>query len=138
MGFCHRLLFTVYTMAGKFTSCYNAVKAQSHYDAGRALVRDQASTGMNRGPTGMIWCSTGMNRGRPGLHRESIEMFNTYGMNKESPSRTGNERRGTGNNRDCTGNNRDGTLAPPGPKHTPAEPRQRPSGAPVNAGRVSL
>ncbi|KAH3772755.1 hypothetical protein DPMN_174101 [Dreissena polymorpha] len=59
--------------AGKFTSCYNAVKAQSHYDSGGAPVRDQASTGMNRGPTGMNRgptgmnrCSTGMNRGRPG------------------------------------------------------------------------
>ncbi|KAH3854361.1 hypothetical protein DPMN_096902 [Dreissena polymorpha] len=45
--------------AGKFTSCYNAVKAQSQYDAGGAPVRDQASTGMNWGPTGM-------NRGLPG------------------------------------------------------------------------
>ncbi|KAH3897672.1 hypothetical protein DPMN_021865 [Dreissena polymorpha] len=44
----------------KFTSCYNAVKAQFHYDAGGAPVRDQASTGMNR-------CSTGMNCERPGL-----------------------------------------------------------------------
>ncbi|KAH3891739.1 hypothetical protein DPMN_015846 [Dreissena polymorpha] len=52
--------------AGKFTSCYNAVKAQSHYDAGGAPVRDQASTGLNRGPTGMNRCSTGRNRGRPG------------------------------------------------------------------------
>ncbi|KAH3751518.1 hypothetical protein DPMN_186079 [Dreissena polymorpha] len=48
--------------AGKFTSCYNTVKAQSHYDAGGAPVRDQASTGLNRGPTGMNRCSTGMNR----------------------------------------------------------------------------
>ncbi|KAH3709565.1 hypothetical protein DPMN_069029 [Dreissena polymorpha] len=62
----------------------------------------------------------------------------TSGMNRESPSRTGNDRRGTGNNRDCTGNNRDGTLAPPGSKHTPVELRQRPCGAPVNAGRVPL
>ncbi|KAH3812449.1 hypothetical protein DPMN_140881 [Dreissena polymorpha] len=99
--------------AGKFTSCYNAVKAQSHYDAGGAPVRDQASTGLNRGPPGMNRCSTGMNRGRPGttgappgLHRESIKMFNTSGMNRESPGRTGNDRLGTGNNRDCTGNNR--------------------------------
>ncbi|KAH3811536.1 hypothetical protein DPMN_139946 [Dreissena polymorpha] len=37
---------------------------------GEINVRDQASTGMNRGPTGMIRCSIGMNRGRPGLHRE--------------------------------------------------------------------
>ncbi|KAH3705044.1 hypothetical protein DPMN_080107 [Dreissena polymorpha] len=48
--------------AGKFTSCYNAVKAQSIYDAGGAPVCDQASTGMNRGPSGMNRVSTGMNR----------------------------------------------------------------------------
>ncbi|KAH3752905.1 hypothetical protein DPMN_187531 [Dreissena polymorpha] len=53
MGFCQRLLLTSYMTAGKFTSCYNAVKAKSHYDAGGAPVRDQASTWMNRGPTGM-------------------------------------------------------------------------------------
>ncbi|KAH3712597.1 hypothetical protein DPMN_072348 [Dreissena polymorpha] len=52
--------------AGKFTSYYNAVKAQSQYHAGGAQVRDQASTGMNRDPTGMNRCSTGMKRGRPG------------------------------------------------------------------------
>ncbi|KAH3883895.1 hypothetical protein DPMN_007863 [Dreissena polymorpha] len=53
-------------MTASFTSCYNAVKAQSHYDEGGAPVRDQASTGMNRGFTGMNRCSTGMNCGRPG------------------------------------------------------------------------
>ncbi|KAH3717160.1 hypothetical protein DPMN_059940 [Dreissena polymorpha] len=47
-------------------------------------------------------------------------------MNRESPGRTGNDRRGTGNNRNGTGNNRDGTVAPPGPIQTPAELRQRP------------
>ncbi|KAH3854574.1 hypothetical protein DPMN_097117 [Dreissena polymorpha] len=52
-------------------------------------------------------------------------------MNRKSSGRTGNDRRGTRNNRY-------GTLAPPGPKHTPAELRQRPGGAPVNAGRVPL
>ncbi|KAH3823572.1 hypothetical protein DPMN_125380 [Dreissena polymorpha] len=64
-------------------------------------------------------------------------------MNRESPGRTGNDRRGSGNNRDCTGNNRDGIVAPPGPIQTPAELRQRPGcrrwcpgGAQVNAGRV--
>ncbi|KAH3843910.1 hypothetical protein DPMN_117444 [Dreissena polymorpha] len=45
-------------------------------------------------------------------------------MNRNSPGTTGNDRRGTGNNRDCTGNNRDGTVAPPGPKETPAELRR--------------
>jgi len=53
------------------------------------------------------------NRGQPGLHRESIQMFNTSGMNQELPGRTGNNRLGTGNNRDCTGNNRDGTVRAP-------------------------
>ncbi|KAH3856064.1 hypothetical protein DPMN_098644 [Dreissena polymorpha] len=47
-------------------------------------------------------------------------------MNRESPGRTGNDRRRTGNNRDGNGNNRDGTVAPPGPIQTPAELRQRP------------
>ncbi|KAH3852389.1 hypothetical protein DPMN_094896 [Dreissena polymorpha] len=61
-----------------------------------------------------------MNRGKPGLHRESIKMFNTSGMNRESSGKTGNDRRGTGNNRDGTGNNRDGTVAPPGPIQPPA------------------
>ncbi|KAH3801382.1 hypothetical protein DPMN_155031 [Dreissena polymorpha] len=63
--------------------------------------------------------TTGMNRGKPVLHRESIKMFNTSGINRESPGRTGNDRRGTGNNRDGTGNNRDGN-------------------APLNAGRVPV
>ncbi|KAH3823093.1 hypothetical protein DPMN_124891 [Dreissena polymorpha] len=70
--------------AGKFTSCYNAVKVRSHYDAGGAPVRDQASTGMNRGHTGMNRCSTGMNSRRPG----------TTGA-PPSPVRTDNDRRGT-------------------------------------------
>ncbi|KAH3719986.1 hypothetical protein DPMN_062873 [Dreissena polymorpha] len=35
------------------------------------------------------------NRGQPGLHRESIQMFNTSGMNQELPGRTGNNRLGT-------------------------------------------
>ncbi|KAH3866620.1 hypothetical protein DPMN_029717 [Dreissena polymorpha] len=53
---------------------------------------------MNRG-------SIGDDRVKPGLHWESIKMFNTSGMNRESPGRTGNDRRGTGNNRDGTENN---------------------------------
>ncbi|KAH3860359.1 hypothetical protein DPMN_023257 [Dreissena polymorpha] len=52
-------------------------------------------------------------------------------MNQESPGRTGNDRCGTGNNWD-------GTVAPPGPIQTPVELRQRPGGAPVNAGRVPV
>ncbi|KAH3748104.1 hypothetical protein DPMN_182541 [Dreissena polymorpha] len=67
---------------------------------------------------------TGMNREKPGLHRESIKMFNTSGMNRESPGRTGNDWRGNGNNRDGTGNNWDGTVALPGPIQTPAKLRQ--------------
>ncbi|KAH3789000.1 hypothetical protein DPMN_167167 [Dreissena polymorpha] len=40
-------------------------------------------------------------------------------MNRDSPGRTGNDRRGNGNNLD-------GTVAPSGPIQTPAELRQRP------------
>ncbi|KAH3784658.1 hypothetical protein DPMN_162621 [Dreissena polymorpha] len=104
------------------TPFFIRVKAQSHYDAGGAPLRDTGSTGMNRG-------SIGDDRdepGKTGAHRKSIKMFNTSGMNRESPRRTGNDRRGTGNNRDGTGNNRDGTVAPPKPIQTPAELRQRP------------
>ncbi|KAH3727452.1 hypothetical protein DPMN_053387 [Dreissena polymorpha] len=53
-------------------------------------------------------------------------MFNTSGINRESPGRTVNDRRGTGNNRDGTGQNRDGTVASQGPIQTPSELRQRP------------
>ncbi|KAH3712596.1 hypothetical protein DPMN_072347 [Dreissena polymorpha] len=59
-------------------------------------------------------------------------------MNRKLPGRTGIDQRGTGNNRDCTGDNRDGILAPSRPKHTPAELRQRPGGAPVNADSFPL
>ncbi|KAH3791648.1 hypothetical protein DPMN_145137 [Dreissena polymorpha] len=62
-------------------------------------------------------------------------------MNRGSPGRTGNERRGTennrdgnGNNRDGTGNNRDGTIAPPGPY----KPQQSYGNAPVNVVRVPV
>ncbi|KAH3823585.1 hypothetical protein DPMN_125393 [Dreissena polymorpha] len=55
-------------------------------------------------------------------------------MYRESPGRTGNDRRGTGNNRDGTRNNRDGTVAPPGPIHTP----QSCSNAPVVAGGAQV
>ncbi|KAH3719519.1 hypothetical protein DPMN_062356 [Dreissena polymorpha] len=48
-------------------------------------------------------------------------MFNTTGMNRESPGRTSNNRRGTGNNRDGTGT---------------APPRQSYGKAPVNVVRV--
>ncbi|KAH3785547.1 hypothetical protein DPMN_163638 [Dreissena polymorpha] len=84
---------------------------------------------MNRGSTGMNRGSIGDDRDEPGktwLHRESIKMFNASVMNRESPGRTGNDRRGIRNNRDGTGNNRGGTVAPPGPMLTQAELRQRP------------
>ncbi|KAH3883767.1 hypothetical protein DPMN_007735 [Dreissena polymorpha] len=48
-------------------------------------------------------------------------MFNTPGMNRESPGRISSDWSGTVNNRDSTWNNRDGTLAPSGPIQTPAE-----------------
>ncbi|KAH3707224.1 hypothetical protein DPMN_066623 [Dreissena polymorpha] len=48
-------------------------------------------------------------------------MFDTSGMNRQSPGRTGYDWRGNGNNLDGNGNNRDGTVAPPGPIQTPAE-----------------
>ncbi|KAH3724117.1 hypothetical protein DPMN_049924 [Dreissena polymorpha] len=86
---------------------------------------------MNRGSTGAPSGTTGMNRGKPWLHRESIKMLNTSGMNRESPGRTGSDRHGTGNNRDGTGNSRDGTVAPAGPIQTYGN-------APVNAVRVPL
>ncbi|KAH3864647.1 hypothetical protein DPMN_027670 [Dreissena polymorpha] len=82
-----------------------------------------------------------MNREQPRLHRKSIRMFNTSGMNRESPGRTGNDRRGTENNRDGTGNNRDGTVAPPGPIQTRQSYGNAPvvaGGDPVNAGRVPV
>ncbi|KAH3793367.1 hypothetical protein DPMN_146875 [Dreissena polymorpha] len=117
---------TTYTICTPF---FIRVNAQSHYDAGGASVRDPGSTGMNRDSTGMnrgsIWDDSDEPR-KPDLHRESIKKCNTSGMNRESPRRTGNDRRGTENNRDGTGNNRDGTLAPPGPIQTPAELRQHP------------
>ncbi|KAH3819816.1 hypothetical protein DPMN_121560 [Dreissena polymorpha] len=83
---------------------------------------------MNRGSTGMNRGSTGMNqssREQPGLHLESIKMFNTSGMNRESAERTGNDWRDTGINWDGTENNRDGNVALLGPILTPEELRQR-------------
>ncbi|KAH3857583.1 hypothetical protein DPMN_100193 [Dreissena polymorpha] len=47
-------------------------------------------------------------------------------MNRESPGRTGNDRRVTENNRDGTGNNQDDTVAPLGPIQSSAELRLRP------------
>ncbi|KAH3768225.1 hypothetical protein DPMN_169437 [Dreissena polymorpha] len=44
--------------------------------------------------------------GTAGAPSANIKMFNTSGMNRESPGHTGNNRRGTGNNRGST-------VAPP-------------------------
>ncbi|KAH3771234.1 hypothetical protein DPMN_172544 [Dreissena polymorpha] len=49
------------------------------------------------------------NREQPGVHRESIQMFNTSGMDQVLPGRTGNDQLGTGNNRDCTISSRKGS-----------------------------
>ncbi|KAH3710458.1 hypothetical protein DPMN_069940 [Dreissena polymorpha] len=46
--------------------------------------------------TGRASATPRFNRGQPELHRESIKMLNTSGMNRESPVRTGNDRLGTG------------------------------------------
>ncbi|KAH3837188.1 hypothetical protein DPMN_110568 [Dreissena polymorpha] len=60
-------------------------------------------------------------------------------MNRESPGRTGNDRRGTGNNRDGTGNNRRApgtTGTAPSLHRGPYRPRQSYDNAPVNGVRV--
>ncbi|KAH3856062.1 hypothetical protein DPMN_098642 [Dreissena polymorpha] len=48
------------------TPFFIRVKAQSHYDAGGAPLRDPGSTGMNRGSTGMNRGSIGDARDEPG------------------------------------------------------------------------
>ncbi|KAH3867276.1 hypothetical protein DPMN_030402 [Dreissena polymorpha] len=58
-----------YYFKNKHVRIVTNLKAQSHYDAGGAPVRDPGSTGMNRGSTGMNRAppeTTGMNRGRSG------------------------------------------------------------------------
>ncbi|KAH3834562.1 hypothetical protein DPMN_107892 [Dreissena polymorpha] len=79
--------------AGKCTTCYNAVKAQSHYDAGEASVRDQASTGMNRGSTGMNRCSNGMKRARPGTTRSPTGNYKNVKYLRDEPGVTGKDRK---------------------------------------------
>ncbi|KAH3825180.1 hypothetical protein DPMN_127053 [Dreissena polymorpha] len=61
--------------------------------------------------TGIFRDGQGLYRDEPGLQRESIKMLNTSGMNRESPARTGKDRRGNGNKRD-------GIVAPPRPMQT--------------------
>ncbi|KAH3713610.1 hypothetical protein DPMN_073403 [Dreissena polymorpha] len=48
------------------TPFFIRVKAQSHYDAGGAPLRDPGSTRMNRGSTGMNRGSIGDDRNEPG------------------------------------------------------------------------
>ncbi|KAH3818572.1 hypothetical protein DPMN_120293 [Dreissena polymorpha] len=48
------------------TPFFIRVKAQSHYDAGGAPLRDPGSTGLNRGSTGMNRGSLGDDRDEPG------------------------------------------------------------------------
>ncbi|KAH3769015.1 hypothetical protein DPMN_170262 [Dreissena polymorpha] len=67
---------------------------------------------MNRGFTGAPSGTSKMNWGQPGLYRQTIKMFNTSGLNRESPGRTGNNRRGIGNNRGST--QRPGLTPSPG------------------------
>ncbi|KAH3779399.1 hypothetical protein DPMN_157201 [Dreissena polymorpha] len=101
------------------------VKAQSHYDAGGAPVRDPGTTVMNQGSTGMNRSSIWDDRDEPGKTGAPPGKYYMY-YTPDEPGVTGKDRRGTGNNRDGTGNNWDGTVASPGPLQTPAELRQRP------------
>ncbi|KAH3890875.1 hypothetical protein DPMN_014964 [Dreissena polymorpha] len=82
----------------------------------------------------MKWGSNGMNR-------DSTKKVLKCLYLRESPGRTGYDRRGTGNNRDGTGNNRDGTVAPPGayrPRQSYDNASVVAGGAPVNFGRVPV
>ncbi|KAH3779721.1 hypothetical protein DPMN_157549 [Dreissena polymorpha] len=54
---------TTYTICTPF---FIRVKAQSHYDAGGAPLRDPGSTGRSRGSTGMNRGSIGDDRDEPG------------------------------------------------------------------------
>ncbi|KAH3841892.1 hypothetical protein DPMN_115374 [Dreissena polymorpha] len=55
----------MYTICTRF---FIRVKAQSHYDAGGAPLRDPGSTGMNRGSSLMNRGSIGDDRDEPGKH----------------------------------------------------------------------
>ncbi|KAH3874787.1 hypothetical protein DPMN_038040 [Dreissena polymorpha] len=96
------------------TKRLNPVKAGRVPAEPRYTVTTPALTGaIPASDPGRAAATPRFNRGQPGLHRESIQMFNTSGMIQELPGRTGNGRLGTGNKRDCTGNNRDGTVRAP-------------------------
>ncbi|KAH3706214.1 hypothetical protein DPMN_065595 [Dreissena polymorpha] len=96
------------------TKKLNPVKADRVPAEPRYTVTPPALTGaitaLNHG---RVAATHRFNRGQPGLHRESIQMFNTSVMNQELPGRTGNDRLCTGNNRNFIGNNRDGTVRAP-------------------------
>ncbi|KAH3739648.1 hypothetical protein DPMN_046302 [Dreissena polymorpha] len=96
-------------------SAKDAVLHCAHEHPNEKVEPGESLQSPGRAPVNRHYAGThrGYARGQPGLHRESIQMFNTSGMNQELPGRTGNNRLGTGNNRDCTGNNRDGTVRAP-------------------------
>ncbi|KAH3877112.1 hypothetical protein DPMN_000969 [Dreissena polymorpha] len=96
------------------TKRLNPVKAGKVPAKPRYTVTTPALTGaIPASDPGIAAATPRFNRGQPALHRESIQMFNTYWMNQELPGRTGNDRLGTLNNQDCTVNNRDGTVRAP-------------------------
>ncbi|KAH3854567.1 hypothetical protein DPMN_097110 [Dreissena polymorpha] len=96
------------------TKKLNSVKAGTVPAEPRYTVTTPALTGaITASNSGRAAATPRFNRGQPGLHRESIQMFNTSVMNQELPGRTGNDRLDTGNNRDFTGKNRDGTVRAP-------------------------
>ncbi|KAH3892953.1 hypothetical protein DPMN_017089 [Dreissena polymorpha] len=89
------------------TKRLNPVKAGRVPAEPRYTVTTPALTGaMPASDPGRAAATPRFNRGHAGLHRKSIQLFNTSGMNQGLPERTGNDRLGTGNNRVCTGNGR--------------------------------
>ncbi|KAH3814295.1 hypothetical protein DPMN_142790 [Dreissena polymorpha] len=96
------------------TKKLNPVKADRVPAEPRYTVTPPALTGaITASNHGRAAATPQFNRGQPGLHRKSIQTFNTSVMNQELPGRTGNDRLCTGNNRNFTGNNRDGTVRAP-------------------------
>ncbi|KAH3703795.1 hypothetical protein DPMN_078841 [Dreissena polymorpha] len=72
-----------------------------------------------------------MNRGQPGLQREIIKLFNTSGMNRESPGRTGEAPGTTGTVSGTTGTapylNRGPQRHRQSYGNAPMEPRRMPA-----------
>ncbi|KAH3737644.1 hypothetical protein DPMN_044237 [Dreissena polymorpha] len=96
------------------TKKLNPVKADRVPAEPRHTVTPPALTGaITASNHGRAAATPRFKRGQPGLHRESIQMFNTSVMNQQLPGRTGNDRLCTGNNRNFTRNNRDGTVRAP-------------------------